>query len=61
MPKTTEKYTSIKQTKEVIISIELPLVFIDSVNFLNDSSGNLLENVGENNCHMKVRNLMLMY
>ena len=50
IPKMVEKYTSftIKQLKIKGIKPGLPLVFIDSVNFLNNSLDNLVKNLVEN-------------
>ena len=50
IPKTIEKYTSftIQQPKRECIVPGLPLVFVDSVHFLNNSLDNLVKNLGEN-------------
>ena len=49
-PKTKEKYMSftIKQLNNNSIKIGLPLNFIDSVYFLNNSLHNIVKNLGKN-------------
>ena len=49
IPKAMEKCMSftIQQPKKKGIKPELPLVFVDSVHFLNNSLNNLVENLGE--------------
>ena len=53
IPKTVEKYLSftIEQPKKKRIKPGLPLVFIDSVHFLNNSLDNLVKNFGENDLY----------
>ena len=50
MPKTIEKYLSfiIKQTKKNAINPGLPIVFIDSIHFLNHLSDSVIKDLEEN-------------
>ena len=50
-PKTIKKYMSftIEQSKKKSIKPGLPIVFVDSVHFLNNSLDNLVKNLRENN------------